>query len=57
MYKKKIYVVKTMRLNNYLSEQGFIMLRPSKDKNNENFIVFLYEDTKELRQAINNYKR
>ena len=53
----KIYVVKTMRLHNYLSQCGFIMLRPDVDRNNDNFIVFLYEDTKELRQAITNYKK
>ncbi|WP_367119844.1 DUF5659 domain-containing protein [Methanoculleus sp.] len=56
MNSKKIYVVKTMRLNNYLTKNGFRMLRPSKDRNNENFVVFLYEDTEELRKCIGNYK-
>lgn len=56
-YKKPIYVVKTMRLNNYLSNLGFRMIRPQKDKNNDKFVVFLYEDTIELRAAISAYDR
>lgn len=50
-----IYVVKTTRLNEYLIQQGFKMLRPRVDKFNEKFIVFLYEDSKELRDCIARY--
>ena len=53
----KIYVVKTTRLNEHVANNGFKMIRPQRDRNNPNFVVFLYEDTEELRVCIGRYKR
>lgn len=53
----KIYVVKTTRLNEYIANNGFKMIRPQRDRYNSSFVVFLYEDTDELRECIGMYKK
>lgn len=51
----KFYVCKTIRLLNYLSKR-FDILKVDRDKNNNKFIVFLFEDTTELRDYLRKYK-
>ena len=51
-----IYVVKTMRLAVYLINEGFEKLREQPDRNNPKFNVFLFQDSIELRSALERYK-
>ena len=51
-----IYVVKTMRLATYLINEGFEKLREQADRNNPKFNVFLFQDSIELRSALDRYK-
>lgn len=51
-----IYVVKTMRLAIYLINEGFEKLREQPDRNNPKFNVFLFQDSIELRSALDRYK-
>ena len=51
-----IYVVKTMRLAIYLINEGFKKLREQPDRNNPKFNVFLFQDSIELRSALDRYK-
>lgn len=53
----KIYVIKTTRLNEHVAKHGFKMIRPQRDRYNPSFVVFLYEDTEELRECIGRYSR
>ena len=50
----KLYCCKTVRLLNYLSKK-FNVVKVGRDKNNENYIVFLFEDTEEFRKHLNKY--
>lgn len=52
----KYYVCKTVRLLNYLSKK-FDVVKVGRDKNNKDFIVFLFEDTIEFRNYLNKYKK
>ena len=52
----KLYCCKTVRLLNYLSKK-FDVVRVGRDKNNENYIVFLFEDTDEFREYLKGYKK
>lgn len=52
----KLYCCKTVRLLNYLSKK-FDVVRVGRDKNNENYIVFLFEDTEEFRCYLNKYTK
>ena len=52
----KLYCCKTVRLLNYLSKK-FDVVKVGRDKNNENYIVFLFEDTDEFREYLKGYKK
>lgn len=52
----RIYVVKTMRQASFLINEGFQKIREQEDRNNPKFNVFLFEDTIELRSALERYK-
>ena len=52
----KLYCCKTVRRLNYLSKK-FDVVRVGRDKNNEGYIVFLFEDTNELREYLKGYKK
>ena len=52
----RIYVVKTMRLASWLINEGFEKIKEQEDRNNPKFNVFLFEDTIELRSALERYK-
>lgn len=49
------YISKTQRLTTYLIKQGFKWLGTVKDKFNEDKVVFIFEDTQELRDSLGNY--
>jgi hypothetical protein len=51
-----IYVVKTMRQASWLINEGFEKLREQPDRNNPKFKVFLFNDSVELRSALERYK-
>nr|DAH12584.1 MAG TPA: hypothetical protein [Caudoviricetes sp.] len=52
----KYYVCKTVRLLNYLSKK-FDVVKIDKDRNNPNFVIFLFEDTLEFREYLNKYNK
>lgn len=52
----RIYVVKTMRQASFLINEGFEKIKEQEDRNNPKFNVFLFEDTIELRSALERYK-
>lgn len=52
----KYYVVKTMRQASWLINEGFEKIKEQEDRNNPKFNVFLFEDTIELRSALERYK-
>lgn len=52
----KYYVCKTVRLLNYLSKK-FDVVKIDKDRNNSNFVIFLFEDTLEFREHLNKYNK
>lgn len=50
---KKIF---TRKLAVYLRERGFKIIGKEVNRYNPEFDVYLFEDTPELRNAMNNYK-
>lgn len=50
-----MYICKTLRLMNYLCKK-FDVVKLQRDRNNENYLVFIFEDTKELREYLSKYK-
>ncbi len=50
-----MYICKTLRLMNYLCKK-FDVVKVQRDRNNENYLVFIFEDTKELREYLSKYK-
>lgn len=53
--KDKLYVCRRVRLLNHLLNAGFMFLRTEKDKYNPNYNIWLFKDTKELRDSIENF--
>lgn len=53
----KVYVIKTFRMVEYLEKFGIKMLRQVPDNKNPDYNVFLYEDTLELRHALDKKKK
>ena len=51
-----MYVAKTMRLASYLINEGFGKPIEQPDRNNPKFNVFLFQDSIELRSALERYK-
>lgn len=51
------YVIKTWRMVEYLEKFGIKMLKSVPDRNNPNYNIFLYEDSLELRHAIDKKKK
>ena len=51
-----MYVIKTQRMCVYLQNKGFKLIKSARDRNNPKYFVYLFEDTKEFRQALNKYK-
>lgn len=55
--KSEVYVVKHIRMCTYLMGLGFRLIRTHEDRNNPKFNVFIFKDTKELRDAMKNYHK
>lgn len=53
----KRYVIKTITMTKYLTEKGFKIIDTLPNIHKPNFVVWLFEDTDELRKALNNYKK
>lgn len=52
----KDYAVFSLRLTNILANKGFQIVRSKVNYKNPQFLVYYFEDTPELREAINFYK-
>lgn len=48
------YIAKTLRMMNYLAKK-FDCIKVQKDNNNENFSVFIFKDSLELREYLRGY--
>jgi hypothetical protein len=53
-YKNQLYVCKTLRMMNHLCKK-YDCLKISNDKDNPKFKVFLFKDSKELREYLKEY--
>lgn len=51
----KAYVCRRLRLFTYLTEKGFFPYQMRADKHNSKFNVWLFIDTPELREVIEEY--
>ena len=51
----KYYVCKKMRLLTYLQENGFNFIKTQQDRNNPAFLVWIFRDSKELRDCVESY--
>ena len=50
-----MYIVRTLKLKKHLENLGFRIEGTMPNKEIHNFLVWLFEDTKELRQAVKEY--
>lgn len=50
-----MYIVRTLKLKKHLENLGFRIEGTMPNKDIPNFLVWLFEDTKELRQAVKEY--
>ena len=50
-----MYVVKTQVLASYLMSKGFRLIKLQEDRNNKKRNVYLFKDSKELRDVITEY--
>lgn len=50
-----MYVIRGYRLANYLMDNGIDMVRVDRNKENKSWLVFLFEDTKKLRETITKF--
>lgn len=50
-----LYVIRGYRLANYLMDNGINMVKVDRNKENKSWLIFLFEDTKNLRQAITKF--
>lgn len=53
--KDTIYVCRKIRLLNHLLNKGFMFIRTERDKYKPNYNVWLFKDTLELRNSIEEY--
>ena len=53
----KEYIVYSLRLANRLAYYGFSVKRVGINKNNPKYNVYFYEDSAELRQVVEEYKK
>ena len=52
-----MYVVKTQVLASYLMNKKFRLIKLQKDRKDENRNVYLFKDSKELRDAITEFTK
>lgn len=53
--KDNFYIAKTLRMMNFLAKR-FDVIRVCDDSNNQNYKVFLFKDSEELRNYLQEYK-
>lgn len=53
--KKKLYIVRSLRMTNWLCQRKFELLKVEDSEDDPHFKVFLFEDTPELRTSINQF--
>lgn len=51
----KYYVCRKMRLMSLLLERGFDVVNARPDRKNPKYMVWIFEDTPKLREAIEDY--
>lgn len=51
----KYYVCKKMRLLTFLQQKGFQFIKAQNDRENPLYVVWIFEDTPELRSTIEEY--
>lgn len=51
----KLYVCKRIRLLGFLQSKGFQFIKTEQDRNNPNYNVWVFIETPELREAIEEY--
>jgi hypothetical protein len=51
----KLYVCKRIRLLNHLTSKGFQFIKTERDRTNPNYNVWIFIETPELRNAIEEY--
>lgn len=52
-----MYVVKTQALATYLMAKGFRLIKLQKDRNDDNRNVYLFKNSKELRDSITEFTK
>ena len=52
-----IFVCKSLRLLNYLVRNGFNCIKARPDRENSRFIVFIFDDCRELRNCLDRYDK
>lgn len=52
---KRTYVCRRLRLYNFLTERGFVPYQTAPDKYDCKRIIWLYEDCKEIQNAVKEY--
>lgn len=57
MNSRNFYVVKSIRMMTYLIREGFDLFKVKDDDKNSHYKVFLFEDSKKLRKAMNQFIR
>lgn len=53
--KTQMYIVRSLALTNWLCSQGYQILKVEDSEKNSKFKVFLFEDTRQLRDSILRY--
>lgn len=52
-----MYVIKTLNLASYLIDKGYKIRKIDTNRDNPNFKVFLFDDTKQIRKEVEKYKK
>lgn len=53
--KTEMYIVRSLELANWLCNRGYKMLKVEDSEKNPKFKVFLFEDTKQIRNSVSEY--
>ncbi|MCI8427921.1 MAG: hypothetical protein HFJ03_10425 [Lachnospira sp.] len=53
--KTQMYIVRSLVLTNWLCSQGYQILKVEDSEKNSKFKVFLFEDTRQLRDSVSRY--
>ena len=54
---KKAMPIFSQKLAGWLMQKGFVLKRIDKNYNNNNYHVFIFRDTKEIKKAIKKYQK